>query len=225
MSQRSPIDCLRRARMAALAVATLWPVTAVHSALRPDRPSLGAALIPAPSAPVLVFRPVPSQQQPPDAQTTDQYSLSRETVRRVMYVHQNQIKHCYQQALMRKPLLAGRVVVSFVIEPSGHVQRVDLRDAELPPILLPGPAHAPPVVAKPQPLSSAPGLLPCIREAIASWEFPSTPFYSGTLEVSYPFVLRPKLPDPPAGVQVSDDELAELGIFKDPEPPGVELLL
>jgi hypothetical protein len=57
-----------------------------------------------------------------------------------------------------------------------------------------------------------------------TWEFPPTPHYAGVTEINYPFVLRTKVVEPPLGVQVSDAELERIGIFRDPEPPAVDIL-
>jgi hypothetical protein len=180
-----------------------------------------------PSSPVpppFTITPPPHQVPPADANSNGNYSLSREVIRRVIWVHVNQIKFCYQQALSKQPMLAGRLTAVFQIDPQGRVQSLALRDSEIPPLLLPGPGSSPPMVAKALPLSQAPQLLSCIGEAMRFWEFPPTPYYSGTTEISYPFVLKPRIPDPPPGIQVSDDELAALGVLRDPEPPSVDIL-
>lgn len=179
---------------------------------------------PASQPPPFTIVPPPHQIPPADANTNGNYSLSREVIRRVIWVHVNEIKFCYQQALSKQPMLAGRLTAVFQIDPQGRVQSLALRDSEIPPLLLPGPGSSPPLVAKAQPLSQAPLLLSCIGDAMRIWEFPPTPYYSGTTEISYPFVLKPRIPDPPPGIQVSDDELAALGVLRDPEPPSVDIL-
>lgn len=149
--------------------------------------------------------PFPTQQQLapplPGAGTTSSYALDRESVRRVIWMHLNQVKYCYQQALMLKPGLAGRMVVQFQITPQGQVQDLSIQETSL----------------------RAPDLLQCIGESMRGWTFPPAPYYAGTTQVTYPFVLRPKVPEPPPGIDVSDDELARLGIYKDPEPPAVDI--
>ena len=180
---------------------------------------------PVPPPPPFTIAPPPPPQVPPsDAYSSSNYSLSREVIRRVVRVHINQVKYCYQQALSKQPLLAGRLTAVFQLDPGGHVQSLLLRDSELPPLLLPGPGSSPPVVARAQPLSQAPALLGCIADTMRVWEFPPTPFYAGMTEITYPFVLKPRIPDPPPGIQVSDDELAAIGIQRDPEPPSVDIL-
>ncbi len=153
--------------------------------------------------PSLSMRPPMGPTVPPvGALTTDNYCLNREVVRRVIYVHINQIRHCYQQALSKQPTLAGRLVVIFEINPKGQVDDLLISETAL----------------------NSPPLLQCISDTMRTWEFPSTPYYSGNVRIVYPFVLRPKIPEPPAGIEVSDDELAKLGIVKDPEPPPVDIV-
>lgn len=210
--------------------ATTWAALPLRSRTPSASPPPAAAVssYQVPAAPTglppFTIAPPPLQIPPADANTNGNYSLSREVVRRVIWVHVNQIKFCYQQALTKQPMLAGRLTAVFQIDPQGKVQSLALRDSEIPPLLLPGPGSAPPVVAKAMPLSQAPLLLSCIGDAMRVWEFPPTPYYSGTTEISYPFVLKPRIPDPPPGIQVSDDELAVLGVIRDPEPPSVDIL-
>ncbi|MFO0580331.1 MAG: AgmX/PglI C-terminal domain-containing protein [Polyangia bacterium] len=146
--------------------------------------------------------PLPPQQPvPPDVQRAD-YSLDRDSIRRVIYVHIKQVRHCYQLALMKQPALQGRVVLQFDITPFGQVEELGVREATL----------------------QSPALLECVSESMRGWEFPRAPFSSGNVRIIYPFVFRPKIPEPAVGIQVSDEELAQMGILKDPEPPSVEIL-
>jgi len=156
-----------------------------------------------PPPPTLTFQPpLPQPPPPPDAEGTSNYALNREVVRRVIYVHVNQIRYCYQQALLRQPKLAGRLSLHFEITPAGQVQDLFIGETSM----------------------QAPELMQCISDTVQSWAFPPTPYYAGVVRVIYPFVLRPKVPEPPSGIEVSDDELAALGIQKDPEPPAVDIL-
>lgn len=146
--------------------------------------------------------PLPPQQPvPPDAQRAD-YSLDRDSIRRVIYVHIKQVRHCYQLALMKQPTLQGRVVLQFDINPFGQVEELGVRETTL----------------------QSPPLLDCVSESMRGWEFPRAPFASGNVRIIYPFVFRPKIPEPAVGIQVSDEELAQIGILKDPDPPNVEIL-
>lgn len=146
--------------------------------------------------------PPPPSNLPPDALSRFNQGLSADVVRRVIWVHINQIKYCYQQALFKQPSLAGRLVMNFQISPQGQVLELSVRETTL----------------------QSPPLLGCISDSMRSWEFPPTPHYDGVIEINYPFVLRPRLPESFVGVQVSDDELEKLGVFRDPEPPPVDIL-
>jgi len=165
----------------------------LRSAAAPVPPSTAmAAPLPTPPPPAL----------PQDAYPRISQGLTAETVRRVIWVHINQIRYCYQQALFKQPTLAGRMLVNFQINPQGQVLELSVRESTL----------------------ESPQLIACVSDAMRAWEFPPTPSYDGITEINYPFLLRPRIPEPPAGIQVSDAELESIGIFKDPEPPPVDIL-
>jgi hypothetical protein len=95
-------------------------------------------------------------------------SLDREIVRRVVRQHLNEVRYCYEQALARKPALAGRVVAHFSITPSGSVLASALQSSTL------GDA----------------AVESCIVAATRRWAFPQ-PQGGGLVTVSYPFQLAP----------------------------------
>lgn len=185
----------------AAALPSLLPIFAAHAAL-PVR--LRSAAAPAPSVSVM-SQPLPTPPPPappPDLFPRISQGLSADVIRRVIWVHINQIKYCYQQALFKQPTLAGRMLVNFQVSPQGQVLELSIRESTL----------------------QSPQLLSCVSDSMRSWEFPPTPTYDGVTEINYPFLLRPKVPEPVYGVQISDVELERLGIFKDPEPPPVDIL-
>ncbi len=137
---------------------------------------------------------------PPPSDTQHDHQLERDIVRRVIYLHVNQIRYCYQQSLLRQPKLAGRLVVRFDITPQGNVTSLLVTESNL-----------------------SVEMQSCIAETIRTWEFPSSDS-DENISVNYPFTFRLKTPDLLGGIQVSDAELEALGIFKDPEPPPVEIL-
>jgi hypothetical protein len=95
-------------------------------------------------------------------------SLDREIVRRVVRQHLNEVRYCYEQALARKPALAGRVVARFSITPSGSVLASALQSSTL-----------------------GDGTVEsCIVAATRRWAFPQ-PRGGGLVTVSYPFQLAP----------------------------------
>jgi hypothetical protein len=93
-------------------------------------------------------------------------SLDKEIVRRVVRQHLNEVRFCYEQALVRRPALAGRVVTQFTIAPTGRVLASALQSSSL------GEATVD----------------ACIVAATRRWEFPR-PASGGIVVVSYPFQL------------------------------------
>jgi TonB family protein len=80
--------------------------------------------------------------------------------------HLNEVRYCYERALVAKPELTGRVVTSFTIAVNGRVLGASVTDSSL----------------REQDVES------CIAQAVRRWEFPST---QQMANVSYPFVLTP----------------------------------
>jgi hypothetical protein len=93
-------------------------------------------------------------------------SLSKETIRRVVNRHVNEVKFCYEQELIAHPDLQGRVSARFMIAPSGAVQTAVITQSDL------GNLAA----------------QQCIAKAIARWIFPA-PEGGGVVIVNYPFQL------------------------------------
>ena len=52
---------------------------------------------------------------------TSQGALDKEIIRRIVRRHVNEVKYCYDQALVRQPKLDGRLVVKFTIAGTGQV--------------------------------------------------------------------------------------------------------
>lgn len=91
-------------------------------------------------------------------------SLDKEIIRRVVRLHMNEVKYCYDKELLTKPRLEGRVSVQFLISGAGQVLSSALQ-------------------------SSTMGSLQvekCVVDAIKRWEFPK-PEGGGVAIVSYPF--------------------------------------
>lgn len=92
--------------------------------------------------------------------------LSREAIRRTVQRHLAEVRHCYEQRLITRPDLEGRVSVQFMVAPNGSVMsaaydpaRTDIGDAQT---------------------------ATCVSSAVARWSF--TPS-EGVTSVSYPFVF------------------------------------
>jgi TonB family protein len=95
-------------------------------------------------------------------------SLDKEIIRRIIRRHINEVKYCYEQELLKKPDLGGRVVVQFTISGSGQVVASVLQSSTM------GNSR----------------VETCTVQAVRRWEFPK-PLGGGIVIVSYPFVLTP----------------------------------
>jgi hypothetical protein len=95
-------------------------------------------------------------------------NLDKDIVRRVVRQHLNEVRYCYEEALARKPTLAGRVVTQFTIGPTGKVIVSVLQSSTL----------------------GVPAVESCIVAATKRWLYPA-PAGGGLVSVSYPFQLAP----------------------------------
>ncbi|MCA9707259.1 MAG: AgmX/PglI C-terminal domain-containing protein [Myxococcales bacterium] len=119
-------------------------------------------------------RPVPRVRQ---AKVKVIGALDKDIVRRIVRAHINEVRHCYNQGLARRPDLRGRVEIQFTVGPTGSV-----------PVS---------VVAESSLADSRVGQ--CIAKAAKRWKFPK-PVGGSNAVVNYPFVLEydgPPLPPPP----------------------------
>jgi TonB family protein len=94
-------------------------------------------------------------------------ALDKEIIRRVIRSHIKEVKFCYEQELLRKPDLYGRVTVQFTITPMGSVSSSAVQQSTM------GNAK----------------VEQCIARAVQRWEFPK-PQGGGIVIVAYPFVLK-----------------------------------
>jgi TonB family protein len=90
--------------------------------------------------------------------------LAREQIRRVVSRNRAQIQHCYEQGLVQRPDLAGRVTVQWVIHQEGRVASASITGSEM----------------------NDAQVERCMTQAVSRWQFPSSPGVTG---VSYPFVF------------------------------------
>src|SRR3954469_9064747 len=95
-------------------------------------------------------------------------SLDKEIIRRIIRRHINEVKYCYEQELLKKPDLGGRIVVQFTISAAGQVVASVLQTSTMGNIRVEN----------------------CTVQAVRRWEFPK-PLGGGIVIVSYPFVLTP----------------------------------
>jgi TonB family protein len=99
---------------------------------------------------------------------TAQGALDKEIIRRIVRRHINEVKYCYDQALVRQPKLDGRMVVRFTIAGTGHVLASFVQSTTL----------------------GSPAVEMCVANAVKRWEFPA-PRQGGLAIVSYPFTFSP----------------------------------
>ena len=96
-------------------------------------------------------------------------AYDKEAVRRVIRAQAGQIRWCYQQALQRNPKLGGKVVLGFLIAPTGGVKAPKIKSNSM----------------------SDKSVGECIAKKSRLWKFPPPPD-SGVVTVSYPFLFKAK---------------------------------
>ena len=90
--------------------------------------------------------------------------LSRESVRRVIRQHLNEVRFCYEQGLAERPDLAGRVTVTFLVAPTGTVSTSSVTSSTI----------------------EDRRVDQCVATAVRRWTFPSA---DGATLVTYPLVF------------------------------------
>ncbi len=90
--------------------------------------------------------------------------LTQEQVRRTVRQHINEVRFCYEQALVRRPDLEGRVSAVFMISQSGAVQSAAVSSSV-----------------------NDPRVAGCVRDAVTRWTFPRS---EGMTAVTYPFLMQ-----------------------------------
>jgi hypothetical protein len=97
---------------------------------------------------------------------TVQGKLDKDIIRRIVRAHFNEVKYCYRQGLLRRPNLAGRVAIQFVISSEGKVVSAVPSSSTL----------------------QDPGVATCITQAARRWSFPRPE--EGVVLVTYPFIFE-----------------------------------
>jgi TonB family protein len=95
---------------------------------------------------------------------TTKGSLDKEIIRRIVRVHMNEVKYCYDQELVRNKGLEGRVSVRFVISGAGQVISSLVQSTTMNNLRVES----------------------CVLNAVKRWSFPK-PDNAGIAIVSYPF--------------------------------------
>ena len=94
-------------------------------------------------------------------------SLDREIIRRVISKHRAEIKYCYEKELTKHRDLAGKIVVTFIIAPTGRVIKAKIRETTM----------------------RNKAVEQCMVARVKRWRFPQ-PTGGGIVEVSYPFIFK-----------------------------------
>ena len=95
-----------------------------------------------------------------------QGSIDREAVAKVVNAHLQEVRSCYERALLREPALAGKVVLEWTISQAGKVTTAKTKSSTL--------------------KSSA--VEACILQSLKLWQFPLAK--GGLVIVSYPFLFN-----------------------------------
>ena len=102
-------------------------------------------------------------------QATVRGSLDKHIIKRVIRLHINEVRFCYEQELGTHPELAGKVAVQFVISDDGKVTTSFVSSTTLGNLRVET----------------------CIAQAVRRWAFPAVKG-GGLVIVNYPFVLLPR---------------------------------
>jgi hypothetical protein len=93
--------------------------------------------------------------------------LDRDVITQIIKRYLHQIQYCYEQQLVTKPSLKGKVLVAFVISGTGSIASAEIAETSL---------------------NDTPAER-CILSKVATWKFPK-PRGGGTVGVRYPFLLQ-----------------------------------
>ena len=96
-------------------------------------------------------------------------ALTRAIIRKYINRQKGAIIYCYKRAVQKEPELAGKVVVSFTISPTGRVTRPGIKTSTL----------------------GNSTVESCIKKRLAFWRFPAPP-NAGAVRVSFPLLFRTK---------------------------------
>lgn len=91
--------------------------------------------------------------------------FDKELIRRVVKEHQSQVRYCYERALQRRPGLAGKVTVRWVIDVEGRALQAQARGFD-------------------------DDVDDCLERRVGGWRFPKLGAGAAVV-VSYPFVFKP----------------------------------
>lgn len=116
-------------------------------------------------APCLAWAADAPAKNPGSAPASAQGKLEKVEIQRVIRLHINEVKRCYETQLAKNPKLSGKVMVRFVIDTDGKVTDSSIAETTLHDSLAEG----------------------CIAGAVRTWLFPKP--QGGRVIVAYPFIL------------------------------------
>jgi hypothetical protein len=93
-------------------------------------------------------------------------SMSREEIAKVVNAHYQQIRACYERALLREPGLTGKLAIEWTIDSGGGVSQVKTKSSSL----------------------KSAEVVDCIIDNVKTWRFPKP--QGGDVVVSYPFIFN-----------------------------------
>ncbi len=95
-------------------------------------------------------------------------NLSKDQISTVVASHRNEIRACYEQVLKKHPDATGKVVVQFIVDPSGLVASASIKDRTI----------------------ASEGLGECVISKFRTWEFPKA--IGPTEVIQYPIYMSHK---------------------------------
>jgi hypothetical protein len=93
--------------------------------------------------------------------------LTKEEVAKVIHSHLSEIRYCYENAILKDPTLAGKVLIDFKINAGGMVPTAAIQEATLTSAQVSG----------------------CLMSKLKTWRFPQ-PRGGVVVAVSYPFIFK-----------------------------------
>ncbi|MEW5743639.1 MAG: AgmX/PglI C-terminal domain-containing protein [Myxococcota bacterium] len=92
--------------------------------------------------------------------------LDKELIRRIIRSHLGQVRFCYEEQLVTKPELSGKVAVTFHVSPAGMVDAARVSTSTV----------------------GSPALETCLLSRVRTWRFPSQK--GGSFVITYPFLFK-----------------------------------
>ncbi|MDX9724044.1 MAG: AgmX/PglI C-terminal domain-containing protein, partial [Myxococcota bacterium] len=131
-------------------------------------------------------------------------SMDKRIIQKVVNQHRQRLRHCYERELLTHPELSGKIVLKWVIQPTGDVSSVQLLETTM----------------------NNQSVENCVTQVVMRFRFPETKG-GGLVIVTYPFVFetfeRPAMPQweaAPQAVQLPLTKLETVRVFPLPDYSG-----